>query len=118
LLTTKDEDLDPKERSFVAHLAVTAPGLVEAAELAKRFGTMVKERTAAVLDAWLAAACDTELASFAQGLERDHAAVRAALTEPWSTSPVEGQINKLKVLKRQMYGRAKHDLLRSRLLAA
>ena len=69
-------------------------------------------------DVWLATARDTELASFAQGLERDYAAVRAALTERWSTSPVEGQINKLKALKRQMFGRAKYDLLRNRLLAA
>ena len=69
-------------------------------------------------DAWLAVARGTELASFAQGLERDHAAVRAALAERWSTSPVEGQINKLKTLKRQMFGRAKLDLLRTRLLAA
>lgn len=60
----------------------------------------------------------TELASFAQGLEPDHAAVQAALAERWSTSPVEGQINKPKALKRQMFGRAKLDLWRARLLAA
>jgi transposase len=118
LLTTKEEDLDPKERSFVLHLGSVAPTLVEAAKLAKQFGAMVKDRAAGMLDAWLAAARGTELASFAQGLERDHAAVRAALTERWSTSPVEGQINKLKALKRQMFGRAKLDLLRTRLLAA
>jgi transposase len=118
LLTTREEDLDPKERSFVLHLGSVAPTLVEAAKLAKQFGTMVKDRAAGMLDVWLAAARGTELASFAQGLERDHAAVRAALTERWSTSPVEGQINKLKALKRQMFGRAKLDLLRTRLLAA
>ena len=102
----------------MAHLAVAAPDLAEAAELAKRLDTMLKDGAPEELDVWLATARDTELASFAQGLERDYAAVRAALAEPWSTSPVEGQINKLKVLKRQMYGRAKHDLLRNRLLAA
>ena len=118
LLTARDEDLDPKERAFVAHVAVAAPGLAEAAELAKRLDTMLKDGVPEELDVWLTTARDTELASFAQGLERDYAAVRAALAEPWSTSPVEGQINKLKVLKRQMYGRAKHDLLRNRLLAA
>ena len=118
LLTAKEEDLDPQERSFVLHLGMAAPALVEAARLARQFGAMVKDRAAGMLDAWLAVARGTELASFAQGLERDHAAVRAALAERWSTSPVEGQINKLKTLKRQMFGRAKLDLLRTRLLAA
>jgi len=118
LLTMKSDELDANEKSFVSHLAVTAPGLIEAAELAKRFDGMIKNREPGLLDDWLAAARSTELASFAQGLERDGDAVRAALVEPWSTSPVEGQINRLKVLKRQMYGRAKYDLLRSRVLAA
>lgn len=118
LLTAKDEDLDPNERSFVLHLGTMAPMLVEAAKLAKQFGAMVKDRAAGRLDDWLVAARSSELASFAQGLERDHAAVRAALTERWNTSPVEGQINKLKALKRQIFGRAKLDLLRTRLLAA
>lgn len=118
LLTARDEDLDPKERSFILHLGAIAPTLVEAAKLAKQFSAMVKDRAAGMLDDWLATARDSELASFVQGLERDHAAVRAAMTERWSTSPVEGQINKLKALKRQMFGRAKLDLLRTRLLAA
>ena len=95
-----------------------APTLVGAAKLAKQFGAMVEDRATGMLDDWLAAARDSELASFTQGLERDHAAVRAALTERWSTSPVEGPINKLKAAKRQMFGRAKLDLLRTRLLAA
>ena len=56
--------------------------------------------------------------AFAQSLSQDLAAVRAALTLPWSTSPVEGHINRLKTVKRQMYGRASFDLLRQRLLAA
>jgi transposase len=55
---------------------------------------------------------------FARGLERDRQAVEAALVERWSTSPVEGHINRLKTLKRAMYGRAKLDLLRQRMLLA
>jgi transposase len=58
------------------------------------------------------------LLSFADGIDRDAAAVRASLTEPWSTSPVEGHINRVKTIKRQMYGRANYDLLRQRVLAA
>ena len=73
---------------------------------------------AAALDPWLAAARDSELASFAQGIARDLDAVRAAITEPWSTSPVEGEINRVKTMKRQMYGRAGYALLRVRVLAA
>lgn len=118
LLTAHDAEPAPNEHAFVLHLGAVAPRLVEAASLARQFGTMVKDRAAGKLDAWLAAARGTELALFAQGLERDHAAVQAALAERWSTSPVEGQINKLKALKRQMFGRAKLDLLRARLLAA
>jgi transposase len=58
------------------------------------------------------------IASFASGITRDKAAVRAALTEPWSNGQTEGQITKLKLVKRQMYGRAKIDLLQARLIGA
>jgi hypothetical protein len=79
---------------------------------------MSRMHDAADLDAWLTAARRSELASFATGISRDVAAVRAGIVEPWSTSPVEGQINRVKTIKRQMYGRARHDLLRKRVLAA
>ena len=72
-------------------------------------------------DAWLADACDGNVravATFAAGLKQDGAAVRAALTLPWSNGQTEGQVTKLKLLKRSMYGRAKLDLLRQRLLLA
>ena len=75
----------------------------------------------AELDAWLAAArtCGASaIATFAVGLEADGAAVRAALTRPWSSGQAEGQINRLKLLKRQSYGRASFDLLRRRVLMA
>ena len=102
----------------MAGLTPIAPSLVRAAELAKAFANLLQKRCGDEFDAWIAAARDSALRGFADGLMRDEAAVRAAVTEPWSTSPVEGQINRLKGLKRQMYGRAKHDLLRSRVLAA
>ena len=59
---------------------------------------------------------DSLLASFGKGIKADLAAVRAALTEPWSNGQTEGQITKLKLVKRQMYGRARLDLLRARLV--
>jgi len=67
------------------------------------------------LDAWLAdaRACNApSIATFAAGLEMDGAAVRAAVTQPWSSGQAEGQINRIKLLKRQSYGRASFDLLR------
>lgn len=72
-------------------------------------------------DAWLAEAkaCRVRVVeSFAATLDQDVAAVRAALTLPWSSGQTEGQINRLKLLKRNMYGRAKLDLLRRRFLLA
>ena len=75
----------------------------------------------AELNAWLAEAraCGIgAIETFAAGLEADGAAVRAALTEPWSSGQAEGQVNRLKLLKRQSYGRAGFDLLRRRVLLA
>jgi len=71
------------------------------------------------LDAWLAdaRACSAlAIATFATGLEAYGAAVRAALTQPWSSGQAEGQVTRLKLLKRQCYGRASFDLLRRRVL--
>jgi transposase len=79
--------------------------------------TMVKDQVASTLDCWLHQAEASALASFAAGLRRDEDALRAALTEPWSNGQVEGQVNRLKVIKREMYGRAGFELLRCRVLA-
>ena len=89
-----------------------------AGELARRFAALIRGDDDAGLEQWITDATVSELASLAAGLSRDIEAVRAAITQPWSTSPVEGQINRLKTIKRQMYGRAAYPLLRSRLLAA
>jgi transposase len=59
-----------------------------------------------------------ELRTFARGLRPDEPAVRAGIGLPWSNGPVEGRVNRLKVIKRSMYGRARFDLLRARVLAA
>ena len=121
LLTTAAGKLDAQESTFLAHLAEAAPGLARAGELATGFAALVKDKAgedrAAQFKAWLASARGTELNAFVRGIDRDRDAVLAALVEPWSTGPVEGQINRLKLLKRSMYGRASHDLLRQRVLA-
>lgn len=87
--------------------------------LAQQFVSMVKERKAERLSIWLGD-CQisgiTELVNFAQGLEREGSALHAALTLPYSNGQTEGQINRLKLLKRQASGRAQFDLLRLRVL--
>ncbi len=120
LLTTEPKELGPDDRRLFALVRTTTPELAEAAELAVAFARMVRDKDGGGgrLDGWLDAATASGLASFARGLRQDLAAVRAALVLPWSTSPVEGQINRLKTIKRQMYGRAGFDLLRRRVLTA
>jgi len=73
---------------------------------------------AAALELWLVEAANSELSSFAQGINQDEAAVRAALTLSWNSGAVEGNVTRLKLIKRQGYGRAKLDLLRARVLHA
>lgn len=89
--------------------------------LTQRFRQIMRARTASTLDSWLTdclASGMPELVHFASGLQREQAAVQAALTLPYSNGQIEGQITKLKLLKRQGYGRAKLDLLRQRMLHA
>jgi len=95
--------------------------LEAAYQLAQDFRVMVTKRQEAVLDRWLKEAKGSgiaELQSLAAGILRDLDAVRAALTLPYSNEQTEGHVNKLKSLKRQMYGRANFDLLRKRVLHA
>lgn len=81
---------------------------------------MIRKRNASALESWLEAASASgipELRTFATGMKRDKASILAALTYEWSQGQVEGQINRLKLIKRQSYGRAEFDLLRYRVLA-
>jgi len=93
--------------------------LSEAIDLAQDFAALVRQRQPAQLDPWLKRATSSTLDAlrrFATGLSEDYAAVKAGVTLPWSSGPVEGHINRLKMLKRQMFGRAHLDLLRHRFL--
>jgi transposase len=118
------DKLDTKEQAFVGHLASAAPDLVRAGELAIAFADLLRERRPDIdtadsaLAAWMETARGTLLDGFARGLERDRKAVAAAIATPWSTSPAEGQITRLKAIKRSMYGRAGFHLLRQRVLMA
>ena len=85
------------------------------------FFRLVRARRGGELEAWIASARASqiaEMAGFSLGLSRDRAAVEAALSLSWSNGQAEGQVNRLKMLKRQMYGRAGFDLLRARVLHA
>ena len=103
---------------LTVRVAAAAPALIVARDLLDRFRAMIRVRKPDLLDDWIAAARESGLASFASGIAADYAAVRAAITEPWSNGQVEGQITKLKLVKRQMYGRGKLDLLQARVIGA
>ena len=90
-------------------------------QLAQGFSRMVRERQPEMLDGWLEEASKSdspELRGFAESLCSDYGGVLAALCERWSNGQVEGQIYRLKLLKRQMYGRANLDLLKRRAVGA
>ena len=118
LVVAGDDAIETTEQAFVTALIARSPKLARTIELARAFRAMVRGQRADELDGWLTAAADTALAGFAGGLKRDLAAVRAALSLPWSTGPVEGQISTLKTTKRTMNGRGGFDLLRHRVLEA
>jgi transposase len=116
---------DHKSRSFEKADSVTitaieagVSALVEARLLIERFHKMIRKKVNANLDTWMADAVSSLLASFASGIAKDEAAVHAANTPPWSNGQTEGQVNRLKMVKRQVYGRAKIDLLEARLIGA
>jgi transposase len=118
LLLQAPEDLKPGERIQLEQLRQLEP-LRISYELAQDFLKLVRTRAVADLEPWLQRARQTRLRKwqqFAQGLRQDLDAVRAAITSNWSNGQTEGQVNKLKLYKRQMYGRAKLDLLRARML--
>ena len=110
--------LSPEDRAFTEALCSAAPRLSQAAEVIRAFADLLRQNDPTGLTPWLDAAAATDLGGFVTGLRRDEPAVRAAIVEPWSNGPVEGQVNRLKLIKRSMYGRAGFDLLRQRVLHA
>ena len=94
----------------------SVPAVIAARDLVDRFQAMIRKRKPEELDRWIAVAKESALASFATGIASDRDAVCAALVHPWSNGQTEGQITKLKLVKRQMYGRANLDLLQARLV--
>jgi transposase len=122
LVVRRAADCSAAEQQALDHLIRLAPEVARAIELSRRFLGLLRERQGSgACQTWLADAVASgipELRRFAVKLRQDQAAVQAACSEPYSNGQTEGQVNRLKLLKRQMYGRANFDLLRCRALAA
>jgi transposase len=118
LLMAGTDTLAEADRAFVARLLDEVPPLAAAVAAAQRLSLLLRRQSSETLDDVLAATSATPLASFTAELRKDIDAVQAALDLPWTTSPVEGQIGRIKMLKRTMYGRAGFELLRARVLHA
>jgi transposase len=116
-----NEKLKEEQRAFIRQLLDMNPIIKEACELAWEFRRMITDRDGKKLNDWLRKAEQSgisEVISFVKRLRKDKAAVQAAMEYEWSNGQVEGQVNRLKMVKRQMFGRAKFDLLKARILVA
>jgi transposase len=121
LCLLRAERLDDEEIAYLQKLRAGHDHIESACQLSQDFAYLLRERQGTQLDAWIervTASGIDELQRFAAGLLADEAAVRAGLAMAWSNGQTEGQVNRLKLVKRQMYGRANFDLLRQRVLHA
>jgi len=121
LLLRRRSELDDAELVLLTDLRRRSSELATSRRLAQQFMVLVRERRGTQLEGWIAEVQSTgppELRGFSRNLHRDWQAVHAGFTVHWSSGPVEGNINRLKLIKRQMYGRANFDLLRRRVLLA
>jgi transposase len=119
LLLNPESAKNETEQMYLAHLRKHSPEVSAIERLGIGFQQLVKERRGDLFDEWLKqvrASGVHEVENWADGLLADETAVRNALSLHWSNGQVEGQVNRLKTIKRQMYGRAKFDLLRARVL--
>jgi transposase len=121
MIIRKPDERDEEEQSRVETVVIIDEEMSNALELVVMFAAMVRGALTLTLKEWLTKAdvsvC-AEVRSFAKTLRQDEAAVQLGMTESWSNGPVEGQVNRLKMIKRQMYGRAGFELLRARVRAA
>jgi transposase len=118
LMTIGRDVLTKAETVMVAAIEAGVPTLVEAREIITQFHLMIRRRLETGLSPWIERARASLVASFASGVARDEAAVRAAITSLWSNGQTEGQITRPKLVRRQMYGRGNIDLLQARLIGA
>jgi len=115
-MTICRDNLSKSETATIAAIERGTPSLLEAREIIAAFQAMVRKKSLIDLDPWMERARQSLVRSFANGVAKDRAAVAAAITSAWSNGQTEGQITKLKLVKRQMYGRGKIDLLQARII--
>jgi transposase len=120
LMLKEPEQLAADKKAALARMLETSVEVARAYNFGQAFLRIVRQRLWKALDPWLEAVTNSGLSplqSLAASLQRDKAAVLAGLSLPWSNGQTEGHVNRLKLIKRQMYGRAKFELLRRRVLA-
>ena len=120
-ILTPPGKLTDDDRAALAQITARCDELAATRDLVREFADMLCHRHGERLEAWAGQAETSpvsELRGFAKGLRKDWAAVTAGLTVSYSSGAVEGHVNRIKMIKRQMYGRANPDLLRKRVLLA
>jgi transposase len=118
---TSPQNMLPGDQARLTAILASCPELTDLREQVRAFAQIMTERRGRDLEKWMTGITtsgEPGLRSFVNGLRRDQDAVTAGLTLPWSSGAVEGHVNRIKMLKRQMYGRANPDLLRRRVLLA
>jgi transposase len=116
LMTLERDNLTKAQTMTVAAIEESLPDLVEARDVVESFHDMLCRKSSGDLEAWIERAAKSLVASFANRVIRDRAAIQNAITSQWSNGQTEGQITKLKLIKCQMYGRGKLDLLEARIV--
>lgn len=119
LLLMPPRDLSATQLSYRDSFLRFCPTAYKVRKLALQFGAMLRWRRSVRLKEWIEATTSSRfplMVQFARTLKRDLRAVEMAITAPWSNGPLEGHINRLKMIKRQMYGRAGFELLKARVL--
>jgi len=120
LLCREKDKLKPKEQHYIDLLFEYCPQAKQASELAKRYRNILVNRKPDLLDQWIEDAIESGkevLMTFAKNLMKDYDAIKNACTLEWSNGQVEGQVNRLKNIKRQMYGRGSFALLKKKVLS-
>ncbi len=119
LMARRPEKLDANEKQLIDRLEKCCPAVATLHPLVRSFSAIFQNKDAAALPPWIKQATSLgfpALKSFCDGLLKDHASVLAAISLKWSNGQVEGQVHRLKLIKRQMYGRASFHLLRAPVL--
>jgi transposase len=119
LFLTSENRLTATQKKLIDKLCKSSCGLEHALILVRDFRNLMENKLGNQLQGWIENVLHSgisEMATFANGLLRDYQSIKNAISLPWSNGPVEGNVNKLKTIKRQMYGRASFDLLRKRLV--